>query len=128
MSCLLILPWLQRKGYGLFLIDLSKFVHISINHFNILGYHLSLRERKIGSPEHPLSDAGLKTYRQYWFAIIMSWLREKIYHDEKIDLVELKEQKGIEMRDILETMIIADMTFIFDDRLQISLVPISLPI
>jgi hypothetical protein len=50
----------------------------------------------------------------------MSWLREKIYHNEKIDLVELKEQKGIEMRDILETLIIADMTFILDDRLQIN--------
>jgi hypothetical protein len=52
----------------------------------------------------------------------MSWLREKIYHNEKIDLSELKEQKGIEMRDLLETMIVADMTFILDDKLQINVV------
>ncbi|KAI6184496.1 Histone acetyltransferase [Aphelenchoides bicaudatus] len=106
LSCLLILPWLQRKGYGVFLIDLS--------------YHLSLKERKIGSPEHPLSDAGLKTYRQYWYSAIMSFLREKIYNKEKIDLIELKEQKGIDLRDILETMIVADMTFILDNQLQIN--------
>jgi hypothetical protein len=32
----------------------------------------------------------------------MSFLREKIYNKEKIDLIELKERKGIDIRDILE--------------------------
>nr|CDP97976.1 BMA-MYS-4 [Brugia malayi] len=50
LSCLLTLPSSQRTGYGKFLIDLS--------------YKLSLRERKIGGPEHPLSDMGLITYRK----------------------------------------------------------------
>ncbi|KAI6196548.1 Histone acetyltransferase [Aphelenchoides besseyi] len=106
LSCLLILPWMQRKGYGVFLIDMS--------------YQLSLRERKIGSPEHPLSDAGLKTYRQYWYAAIMSYVREKLYNNEKLDLIDIKEQTGIEMKDLIETMIVADMTFILDDKLQVN--------
>ncbi|CAD5216141.1 unnamed protein product [Bursaphelenchus xylophilus] len=107
LSCLLVLPWMQRKQYGLFLIDLS--------------YQLSIRERKVGSPEHPLSDAGLKTYRQYWFSVLMSYLRAKLYDTETLNLREMKEQTGIDTRDILETMIIADMTFILSDKLQINI-------
>ncbi|KAI6234124.1 Histone acetyltransferase [Aphelenchoides fujianensis] len=106
LSCLLILPWMQRKGYGLFLIDMS--------------YQLSIRERKIGGPEHPLSDAGLKTYRQYWFAVLMSYVREKLYNKEQLDIVDIKEHTGIELRDITETLIIADLTFILDDHLHIN--------
>lgn len=68
------------------------------------------------------SDAGLKTYRQYWYGTIMSFLREKIYNKEKIDLIELKEEKGIDIRDILETLIISDMTFILDNNLHINVV------
>lgn len=50
----------------------------------------------------------------------MSYLREKIYNNERVDLIELKEHTGIDMQDLLETMIVADMTFILDDKLQIN--------
>ncbi|EJW77943.1 MOZ/SAS family protein, partial [Wuchereria bancrofti] len=63
LSCLLTLPSSQRTGYGKFLIDLS--------------YKLSLRERKIGGPEHPLSDMGLITYRSYWKAVIICYIRKR---------------------------------------------------
>lgn len=42
-----------------------------------LGYKLSLREKKIGGPEHPLSDLGLITYRSYWKAAIVSCIRQR---------------------------------------------------
>ncbi|KAK6056067.1 MOZ/SAS family protein [Cooperia oncophora] len=63
LSCLLTLPSEQRNGYGHLLIDMS--------------YQLSCIERKVGSPEHPLSDLGLFTYRKYWKSSILCYLRSR---------------------------------------------------
>ncbi|KAK6014308.1 MOZ/SAS family protein [Ostertagia ostertagi] len=64
LSCLLTIPNEQRNGYGHLLIDMS--------------YQLSSIERKVGSPEHPLSDLGLFAYRKYWKSCILCYLRRKL--------------------------------------------------
>jgi len=48
LACILTLPPYQRAGYGKLLISLS--------------YELSKRQRKVGSPEKPLSDLGKLSY------------------------------------------------------------------
>lgn len=46
-----------------------------LNWIFIVGYELSRVERKIGSPEHPLSDLGLLAYCGFWRSSILCYLR-----------------------------------------------------
>ena len=52
LSCIMVMPFCQRSGYGKLLIEMS--------------YALSMIEGKPGSPERPLSDLGHRTYVSFW--------------------------------------------------------------
>ena len=87
VSCILTLPVHQRKGYGQYLIDFSKYNQVAIRpksnskscrinsfHLLALGYLLTKKEETTGSPEKPLSNLGLLSYRKYWKTTIFKEL------------------------------------------------------
>uniref|UniRef100_A0A8C6VNX4 Histone acetyltransferase n=1 Tax=Naja naja TaxID=35670 RepID=A0A8C6VNX4_NAJNA len=88
VSCIMILPQYQRRGYGRFLIDFS--------------YLLSKREGQAGSPEKPLSDLGRLSYMAYWKSVIL----ECLYHqnDKQISIKKLSKLTGICPQDITSTL------------------------
>ena len=89
LSCILILPFHQRKGYGKFLIDFS--------------YLLSKQEQKYGTPERPLSDLGFRTYFDYWTQKICETLRK--WEGNSISVNQIAEKTQIKPDDIEDVML-----------------------
>lgn len=88
LACILTLPPYQRKGYGKFLIAFS--------------YELSKKEGKVGTPERPLSDLGLLSYRGYWTRVLVEILKKK--HNNNISIKELSDMTAIKTDDVLNTL------------------------
>ncbi|KAF8411547.1 hypothetical protein HHK36_004101 [Tetracentron sinense] len=88
LACILTLPPYQRKGYGKFLIAFS-------------AYELSKKEGKVGTPERPLSDLGLLSYRGYWTRVLLDILKK---HKSNISIKELSDMTAIKAEDILTTL------------------------
>lgn len=84
VSCILTLPIHQRKGYGNLLIDFS--------------YLLTRVEKKTGSPEKPLSDMGLVSYRNYWRLVLSYQLRDQ---KSPVSIAELSDRTGMTADDIV---------------------------
>lgn len=86
VACILTLPQHQRTGFGRLLIEFS--------------YELSKREHKLGSPEKPLSDLGLLSYRAYWAETIVELL---LHTEEDISIEDIANKTAIVHADVLHT-------------------------
>lgn len=87
VSCILTLPIHQRKGYGNLLIDFS--------------YLLTRIEGKSGSPEKPLSDMGLVSYRNYWRLILSYQLRDL---KTPVSIADLSDRTGMTADDLVSAL------------------------
>ena len=88
VSCILTMPPFMRKGFGKMLIDFS--------------YLLSKEEEKIGSPERPLSDLGLLSYRSYWKDVLLNYLHN--YKGREICIKDLSQETAVNANDIVSTL------------------------
>ncbi len=75
LSCIVVLPQHMKKGFGRMLIDFS--------------YLLTRKEHKCGSPERPLSDLGLVSYRSYWKDVILTYILEHA-HSSATNVLSIK--------------------------------------
>ncbi|KAK3868156.1 hypothetical protein Pcinc_026432, partial [Petrolisthes cinctipes] len=94
VACILTLPPYQRKGYGKLLIEFS--------------YELSKFEGKTGSPEKPLSDLGLLSYRSYWkqtiLEILIALKPQEGQEKPQMTINEICEQTSIKKEDVISTL------------------------
>ncbi|XP_055603030.1 histone acetyltransferase Tip60 isoform X3 [Uranotaenia lowii] len=99
VACILTMPPYQRKGYGKLLIEFS--------------YELSKFEGKTGSPEKPLSDLGLLSYRSYWAQTILEILliAKPTGDNDKpqITINEICELTSIKKEDVISTLQILNL-------------------
>ena len=61
------------------------------------SYELSRRESKMGTPERPISDLGLVSYRSYWVYALLEILHK---HRGSISVQELSERTAFRTDDI----------------------------
>jgi histone acetyltransferase MYST1 len=87
LACILTLPPYQRKGYGKFLIAFS--------------YELSKKENKVGTPEKPLSDLGLLSFRSYWTEVLLEILQK---HRSSLSIKDISAMTSIKTDDIISTL------------------------
>ncbi|SMR50115.1 unnamed protein product [Zymoseptoria tritici ST99CH_3D1] len=97
VSCILVLPVHMRRGFGRVLIEFS--------------YLLTKVEKRTGSPEKPLSDMGLVSYRSYWRTVLCKLLlrykgREATASDPAppLSIVDIAKETGMTPDDIIATL------------------------
>ena len=95
VSCILVLPIHMRRGFGRTLIEFS--------------YLLTKVEGRTGSPEKPLSDMGLVSYRSYWRGVLCKLLLR--YREPSTDqpvkppsIANIARETGMTPDDIISTL------------------------
>ncbi|KAG0353997.1 acyl-CoA N-acyltransferase [Gamsiella multidivaricata] len=90
VACILTMPQYQRMGFGRLLIAFS--------------YELSKVEKRLGSPEKPLSDLGLLSYRAFWAETIVSLLVEQQKAGIELSIDDIANRTAFQPQDVLHTL------------------------
>ncbi|CAD0088600.1 unnamed protein product [Aureobasidium vineae] len=93
VSCILVFPVHQRHGFGRTLIEFS--------------YLLTRVEGRTGSPEKPLSDLGLVSYRSYWRGVMCRLLlgyKEAPRGSYDISFSSIARATGMTVDDVISSL------------------------
>jgi len=108
VSCIMTMPQYQRKGYGRLLIDFS--------------YLFSRITEQPGSPEKPLSDLGLITYRNYWKSVIVEYLHNHM-SQKSVTIKSISTATGMDPHDIAATLQQLDLVQLLNGKVTIVINP-----
>lgn len=89
LSCIMVLPSEQRKGFGKLLISVA--------------YELSKREGRQGSAERPLSGPGLAAFMSWW-TCRMKHVVSNCFDGETLTISQLSDLSGMTSEDVVETL------------------------
>jgi hypothetical protein len=89
LSCIMILPSEQRKGFGKLLISAA--------------YELSKREGRQGSAERPLSGPGLAAFMSWWTSRLQKVV-SSCFDGETLTISQLSDLSGMTSEDVVETL------------------------
>ena len=89
LSCILVLPSEQRKGYGKLLISIA--------------YELARREGRQGSAERPLSGPGQAAFMAWW-TLRMRNVLSRCFDGELLTISQLSDLSGMTSEDVVETL------------------------
>lgn len=87
LSCIMVMPFCQRSGYGKLLIEMS--------------YALSIIEKKPGGPERPLSDLGHRTYVSFWTRRVVEVLFNLAESTQEVSINKIRDLTGMTETDII---------------------------
>ena len=88
LSCILVLPHVQRRGYGKFLINVA--------------YEFAYRENRFGTAERPLSALGKASFYSFWAGKILDHI--DIGCEGTLTLGDVSNRSGITPEDIAECL------------------------
>jgi len=89
LSCILVLPSEQRKGYGKLLISIA--------------YELAKREGRQGSAERPLSGPGLAAFMSWW-TWRLSTVLATCCDGDWLSIAQISDLSGMTSEDVVETL------------------------
>nr|KAF7390475.1 hypothetical protein H0235_017637 [Vespula pensylvanica] len=74
----------------------------SYHQSQLVSYLLTRVEKKIGSPEKPLSDLGLISYRSYWKDVLLQYLCN--FGGKELSVKDISKEMAIDSYDIVSTL------------------------
>ena len=77
------------------------------NAISFTGYLLSKKEKKLGTPEKPLSELGLVSYKKYWCRRIMEEIAQLYMsrgNTSSVSINTIASQTGMNPEDVVVTL------------------------
>ncbi|KAG8829914.1 hypothetical protein FRC17_005804 [Serendipita sp. 399] len=107
VSCIMTLPVRQKSGWGNLLIDFSMLSSIALpvttTEVCLLGYLLTLKEGRYGTPERPLSKLGAIAYSRYWQLAVYKVLDETSPSDN-LRMEDICRKTRMTLEDVFNTL------------------------